>query len=175
MHRLVAQRSDRGIACLEGGRVAECAPDTVKQAATSGNRLGSPWGIRRRRRWREETHEEGELFDGAEPAEQRWAIDFGDAVGNGRKLARRDLIPLRLKGLVGDAHFHIVCFPGEDQEGFVLSLPSKTAECAVIAVLVRLARDRVEGQDDIGPAANAEICLGRGVTGVVREDLIVCY
>src|SRR5712691_2483839 len=138
MDRLVAQRGDRGIACLQGGRVTERAPNTAKQALAARNRLDSAWGIGRRRWGREEAHEEGELFDGAEPREQRWAIELGDVVRNGRKLAGRGLIPLRLKGLVGDAHFHVVRFTGEDQEGFVLSFPAKPAERAVIAVLIWL-------------------------------------
>src|SRR2546425_349193 len=138
MDRLVAQRSDRGIVCLQGGRVTERAPDTAKQALAARNRLGAARGIRRRRRGGEEAHEEGELFDGADPLEQRWFIEFGDIVRNGRKLAGWGLIPLRLKGLVGDAHFHVVCFTREDQEGFVLGLPAKAAERAVVAVLIWL-------------------------------------
>src|SRR5712691_4894796 len=131
MDRLVAQRGDRGIACLQGGRVTERAPNTAKQALASRNRLDSAWGIRRRRRGREEAHEEGELFDGAEPLEQRLLTELGDVVRNARKLAARGLITLRLKGLVGDAHFHVVRFSGEHQEGFVLGLPAKAAQGAV--------------------------------------------
>src|SRR6266567_7957230 len=138
MDRLVAQRSDRSIACLQSGRVTERAPDTAKQALAARNRLGAARGIGRRRRGREEAHEEGELFDSTDPLKQRWFIELGDIVRNGRELAGRGLIPLRLKGLVGDAHFHVVRFTGEDQEGFVLGFPAKPAERAVITVLIWL-------------------------------------
>src|SRR5216684_2136545 len=173
IHRLIAQRSDSGIACIERWRMAERAPGIGEQLSAPCNRIGPSRCIGRRRRCRQEAREEGELFDRADHLESRLAIGLGDVVGNRRKLASRGFIALGLKQLVADTHFHVVRLAGEQQEGFVLGLPSKPRDRAVIAVVVRLAGDRMASEDNIGPAVDPECFLLGCVIDLVRKDHLV--
>jgi len=58
---LIAQRSDRGIPCLQRGCVTERAPDLAEQGLAPCDGRGASGRIRRRRRRRQETHEEGDF------------------------------------------------------------------------------------------------------------------
>jgi len=63
--------------------------------------------------------------------------------------------------------------PEEQQERLVLGLPAKTSDRAVIAVVVRLAGDRMAGEDDIRPTVNPERSLHGYVIVLVCEDHLV--
>ena len=82
----------------------------------------------------------------------------------------RGFIPLRLEQFVGDTHFNVIRFAGEQEQRLVLSLPSETGNRAVIAVLIRLAGDRAAGEHNIRPAANPQRALVWCVGGLVREE-----
>src|SRR5712691_8953654 len=120
--------------------MTERAPGTAEQVSPSSNGLGPSRRIGRRRRRSEEAREEGELFDRTDRIKGRLAVSLGHVVGNCIELARRGLIPLRLKELVGDTHLDVVRLAGEQQERLVLGLPAKTGDRTVIAIVVRLAR-----------------------------------
>src|SRR5437016_13780277 len=59
--------------------------------------------------------------------------------------------PILRKQFVGDAHFHVVSLAGEDHQRLVLGLPAKTADSAIVAVVI-------EGTADPDTVKN---CLGR--------------
>src|SRR6267378_5579469 len=58
--------------------------------------------------------------------------------------------PILCKQFVGDAHFHVVGLTREDQQRLVLSLPAKTADGAIVAVVIEGAAD-----------AHTIVCLAR--------------
>src|SRR5712671_7110952 len=62
---LIAQRSDRGIPCLQRGRVTQRAPDLAEQGLAPCDGPDASGCIRRGHRRRQKTHEEGELLDRA--------------------------------------------------------------------------------------------------------------
>src|SRR5262249_12136728 len=136
---LIAQRLDGRVACVEGRGVTERAPDVAKQALAAGDRLGATWGVESRGRWGEEAHKEREFLDGAERLQGRHGVGVGHVVRHRRELARRVFLALRLKQFVGDAHFDVVGFAGEQEERLDLGFPAKARDGAVIAVEVRLA------------------------------------
>src|SRR5438270_11473563 len=117
--RLIAQRLDGRVTCVEGRGVTERAPDVAKQALASGDRLGAAWGVGRRGRWGEEAHKERKFLDGAERLKARHGVGVGHVVRKRRELARRVFTALRLKQYVGDAHVDGVGFAGERDERLV--------------------------------------------------------
>src|SRR5882762_6269366 len=82
---LIAQGSDRGIPCLQRGRMTERAPDLAEQGLAPYDGRGPSWRILRRHRRREKTHEEGEFLDRADCLLRRRADGVGDSVRNRRK------------------------------------------------------------------------------------------
>ena len=78
-------------------------------------------------------------------------------------------MPLRLEQFVGDPHFNVIGFTGEEKQGLVLGLPSETGNRAIIAVFIRLAGDRAAGEHNIRPAENSQCALLRCISGLVRE------
>src|SRR5882762_5254820 len=113
---LIAQRSDRGIPCVQRGRVTQRAPDLAEQGLAPCDGRGASGRIRRRRRRRQETHEEGELLDRADCLLWRRAGGVGDCVWSRHKLAVRRFIPLGLKQLVRDPHLHVVRLAREQEQ-----------------------------------------------------------
>src|SRR6267378_6354020 len=173
IRRLIAQRRDRGIAGRERGSVTESATDAAEQALAVRDRRGSSRRIGRRRRRREEAHEETEFFDVAYRVKSGRGSRIGDAVRNRRELAARSFIPLGLKQLVGDALLDVVRFAGEEEQRFVLRLPPKTRDRAVIAVVVAYARDRAAGSVEIRVAPDSQRALLTAVARHVGEDRAV--
>src|SRR5882762_11675659 len=166
IRRLVAQRRDRGVAGRQRGRVTKRATGAAEQVPAVRDGRGSSRRIGRRRRRREETHEERELFDVAYRVKSGGGSRIGDAVRNRRELAARSFIPLGLKQLVGDALLDVVRFAGEEEQRFVLRLPPKTRDRAVIAVVVAYARDRTAGSVEIRVAPDSQRAL---LTAVARH------
>src|SRR5262245_43720242 len=105
--------------------MTEGAPCGLKHASASRNRFCASRRIGRRRRRRQETREKRKLFDRAQHAKRRLATEVGHVIRNCRKLACWSFIALRLEELVGDTHFDVVRLAGEQEEGFVLRLPSE--------------------------------------------------
>ena len=173
IHRLIAQRGDGRVSRVERGRMAERAADGGEQLPAPRDRFDTPRRIERRRRRREEAREEGELLDRAQALDQRLGDALGGVVGDRRELAARGLVALGLKELVGDPHLDVVRLAGEQEQRLVLSLPSEPRDRAVVAVVVRLAGDRVAGENDVGPALDPEILLPGRVVGLVREDRLI--
>src|SRR5262249_38833602 len=64
--RLVGQRLHGGVAGRQRRRVTERTPDIHEHVLTAVDRAHAARCIRRRRRWREESLEEGELLDRAQ-------------------------------------------------------------------------------------------------------------
>src|SRR5207245_9925751 len=153
--------------------MTERAAGTAEQVSPYSNGLAPPWPIGRRHRCCEEAREEGKLFDRTDRIKGLLAVSLGHVVGNSIVLASRGFIPLGLKELVGDTHLDVVRLAGEQQERLVLGLPAKTSDRAVIAVVVRLAGDRMAGEDDIRPTVNPERSLHGGVIGLVGKDHLV--
>ena len=56
-------------------------------------------------------------------------------------LAVRVFLRRGREGFVGDSHLDVVGFAGKDRDGFVLRLPSKTGDGAVVAAAVGMAGD----------------------------------
>src|SRR4029453_7963171 len=131
--------------------MTERAAGTAEQVSPSCEGRGPSRRIGRRRRCSEEAREEGELFDRTDRIKGRLAVSLGHVVGNCIQLARRGFVPPGLKELVGYTHFDVIRLAGKQQERLVLGLPAKTGDRAVIAVVVRLAGDRMAGKDDIRP------------------------
>src|SRR5205085_11207387 len=78
-------------------------------------------------------------------------------------------IPFGLKQFVGDTHFNVIGFSGEQEKRLVLGFPSETGDRAIIAVLIRLAGDRAAGEHNIRPAPNPEGVLLLHISRLVRE------
>src|SRR2546428_11608212 len=131
--------------------MTERAAGTAEQVSPSSYGLGPRWPIGRRHRCCEEARGEEKLFDRTYRIKGLLAVSLGHVVGNSIELACRGFIPLGLKELVGDTHLDVVRHAGEQQERLVLGLPAKTGDRTVIAVVVRLAGDRMAGEDDIRP------------------------
>src|SRR5207245_5791187 len=136
--------------------MTEGAPGTAEQVSPSCNGRGPTRRIEITLMCSEEAREEVELFYRTNRIEGRLAVSLGHIVGNCIELASRGFVPLGLKELVGDTHLDVVRLAGEQQERLVLGLPAKTGDRAVIAVVVRLARDRMAGENDIRPTVNPE-------------------
>ena len=64
----------------------------------------------------------------------------GEVQAVGRKSASKLVLtrqrPVLRKQFVGDAHFHVVRFACEDHQRLVLRLPAKTADGAIVAVVI---------------------------------------
>src|SRR5439155_19486152 len=110
------------------------------------------------------------LFSATDRVNEYNGLGIGRIVRRFGILALGDFIPLRLEQFVGDTHFNVIGFAGEQEKRLVLSLPSETGDRAVIAVLIRLAGDRAAGEHNIRPAANPQCALLWYVGGLVREE-----
>ena len=84
-------------------------------------------------------------------------VEVGCVLGRGVELAAWRLIALGGEHLVGDADLHVVGLAGKYLQRFVLRLPAKTSDSAVIAAGVRL-------------SANAQLTFLLLIAAHVGED-----
>src|ERR1700722_19716458 len=107
-----------------------------------------PWAKRSGRR--EEAREHGEGHDVAGYG-SAGAVEIGLILGRGVvETGGRGIGAFGLKEFVGDAHFDVVGFAGENLERFILSFPAETSDGAVVAAVV-------------GMTGNSEGAFGLGV------------
>jgi len=86
-------------------------------------------------------------------------------IGRGEKETAGGLVALCGEQLVGDAHLDVVGFAGEDEEGFVLSLPAEAGDGAIVGAEVGVA-----GEKGVGMAGDALGGLDGGVGLEIGED-----
>ena len=79
-----------------------------------------------------EAHKERKLLDPTHDLTVRHRVGVGDIVVRSRKLTFRRLVALALKQLVADSHFDVVRLGGKEQQRFVLSLPAKARDRAIV-------------------------------------------
>ena len=158
---LVAQRRDVGVAGAKPRRVALRAADVGEQVAAAADRVRAARRVGRRRRRRQEAHGRSRtsrcaLMPVSGVDRRRCSVKSFGVVANWHSGV---CVALGLEQLVGDAHLDVVGLAGEQQQRLVLRLPAEARDGAVIAVAVRLTRDGAAGQDDVGPAADAQRAL----------------
>src|SRR5437773_10984987 len=144
---------------MHGGGVTQGASGPTKQDSTSSDGLDSAGCVLRWLGGSQETHEHRKLFSATDCVSHYNGLGIGRIVRRFGILALRGFIPLRLEQLVGDTHFDVVGFTGEQEKRLVLSLPSETGNRAVIAILIRLAGDRAAREPHIRPSANPQCAL----------------
>src|SRR5579862_1870810 len=166
-------------------RVAEMAADLTEQRFTFQDRCGAPRLCIGRFRRGQKTHEGGEVFDIAEHVERRIVcadligIRIGAVIGHLNGCVWTSLFSLRLEELVGDAHLHVVSFSRKNKQGFVLRLPAKSRDGAVVTIIVDLALDStlqgvcVAGNDDIQFAFDLQTLLRGRLLREVRQNIRV--
>src|SRR5579863_1715323 len=95
------------------------------------------------RSWRSQhAHEIGESLDVGENGGIRGTGSGGEIDGvlrSGVEETAGSFVALLREKLVGDAHLNVVSLAGEQEKGFVLSLPAKPRDGAVVAAAVHVA------------------------------------
>ncbi len=141
------------------------AADGAKEPATISDRGCSSRGGSGGRGLVQELHEDIEQTDVTGDGGGAGAVGVGNVLGVadpsevqavGRKPAS-ELVLTRQRAIlreqfVGDTHFHVVGLTGEDHQRLVLGLPTKTADGAIVAVVVKRSAD-----------AETIVCLGRAI------------
>jgi len=86
------------------------------------------------------------------------------------ELAGRIAVALILEELVGDAHFHVVGFAGEQQQRFVLRLPTEPRDRAVISVVIETSGNASARFCCALAASAASACHQRRSPPILIED-----
>ena len=163
----------------ESRRVAQVASDLREERLAFRNRRSATWLGARRRRRGQETHERSEHLDIAQNRERLGGIGrvravVGRGYGRGEEAT---FFALRLEELVGNAHFDVVSLSGEDQQRFVLCLPSEPGYGSVVAIVVGVAHDstllgvRITGNHDVQLSLDLHPGFGWCFLGEIREDV----
>src|ERR1700731_1123730 len=165
-------RSLRG----EGRRMAKGAADGAKEPAAVSDRGCASRRGGGGRGLVQELHERIEQPDVTGDGGGCGAIGVSNVLGvadpsevqaAGRKPASQLVLtrqrPILRKQFVGDAHFHVVSLTGEDHQRLVLGLPAKTADGAIVSVVIERTAD-----------AKTIVCLGRAI-GPQGRVVNVCH
>src|SRR5437588_3620634 len=158
---------------MHGRGVTQGTSCPTKQGASPSDGLDSTGCVLRWLGGSQETHERRKLFSGTDRISYYDSLSIGHIVRRFGELAVRSFIPLGLEQFVGNTHFNVIRFTGEQEKRLVLSLPSETGNRAIIAVFIRLAGDRAAGEHNIRPAENSQCALLRCISGLVREKYAV--
>src|SRR5438445_4488576 len=158
---------------MHGGGVTQGTSRPTKQASPPSDRLDSTGCVLRWIGRSQETHEQRKLFNATDRVSHYNCLSIGRIVRRFGELALWGFIPFRLKQFVGDTHFNVIGFAGEQEKRLVLGFPSETGNRAIIAVFIRLAGDRAAGEHNIRPAENSQCALLRSISGLVREKYAV--
>ena len=168
---LVVERSNGRVPRAERRRMASRASHLVKALLSIADRRCATRLVGRRHPGRQKSHEGGKLLNITQCIEPA-TIGIGGIVGRGRLLARRCLIPFRLKQFIGDAHLDIVCLARKHQERLVLRLPAKPGDCPIIAISIFTDCDCVTRIDNVelspDPIAVAYPCCLVVDDGLIR-------
>src|SRR6266699_1523837 len=134
--------------------MADRAAHGAKKPATISYRGCSTWRGSRGFGLIQELHEDIEQRGVTGDSGGAGAIGVGSVLGVadprevqavGRKSTSQLVLtrqrPILREEFVGDAHFHVVCFTGEDHQRLVLGFPAKTADGAIVAVVIEGAAD----------------------------------
>src|SRR6266446_3285341 len=133
----------------ERRRMADRAAHGAKKPATISDRGCSTWRGSRGCGLIQELHEDIEQRSVTGDSGGVGAIGVGNVLGVagpsevqavGRKSASQLVLArqrsILRKQFVGDPHFHVVSLTGEDHQRLVLRLPAKTANGAIVAVVI---------------------------------------
>src|SRR5882724_2584397 len=152
-------RASRGAArnfCAGGKRRSMAMRATNLCEARASIRAGRCGGSGSRRR--QQAHEVGKTFDVGEDGGigtargRRSGSEIESVIGRGVEDAAGRFVAFLREELAGDTHLDVVSLPGKHQQGFVLRLPTKTRNGAIVAAKVH-----VSAQVRVGVPGNVNL------------------
>src|SRR2546426_10685899 len=104
---------------MHGRGVTQGTSRPTKQGASSSNGMDSTGCVLRWLGGSQEAHEHRKLFNATDRVSHCNGLSIGHVVGRCGKLTLRGFIPLSLEQFVGDTHFNVISFTGEQEKRLV--------------------------------------------------------